>query len=274
MPSSPGTVSKILWHFTGGPKWDGMAYRPSRELKPVEDAYNALVGILKSKELRLGGSAERLDVTLPEVERLGIGPNKIYNFKESTRPYLFAKVCCVADIPIMHLGYHAARYGKMAIGYHRESVVRAGFSPVFYQLQNSMALQSLFQTINCLDALGGLDPAYDFEAGNETGNKEKSPDESFEELTARMRTSALTQARKGAVTVASFVKTFDEYEFSSIYTEREWRSVTQFNFEYADVSMIVLPRKGGHFARFVAESESIGIPKTLSVVAWEDLVEH
>jgi hypothetical protein len=38
--------------------------------------------------------------------------------------------------------------------------------------------------------------------------------------------------------------------------------------------MVVLPRAGGYFERFVAESESIGVPKTVSIVAWEDLVEH
>src|SRR5262249_37193027 len=27
MPASPGTVSKILWHFTGGPIWDEAAKR-------------------------------------------------------------------------------------------------------------------------------------------------------------------------------------------------------------------------------------------------------
>ena len=34
----------------------------------------------------------------------------------------------------MHLGYHAERYGKIAIGFHRDAVIRHGFSPVFYQL--------------------------------------------------------------------------------------------------------------------------------------------
>ena len=124
MPNSPGTVSKILWHFTGGPVWNGMDHRPSRELKPAEDGYKALVGILTSKELRLGRSPERLDVTLPTVERLGIGPDKQHIYKEDVRPYLFMPVCCLADIPIMHLSYHADRYGKVAIGYHREGFAR------------------------------------------------------------------------------------------------------------------------------------------------------
>jgi Putative abortive phage resistance protein AbiGi, antitoxin len=76
------------------------------------------------------------------------------------------------------------------------------------------------------------------------------------------------------VIAGAFIKTFDENEFESIYTEREWRSISPFKFEYADVSMVVLPRDGGYFERFVAEAESIGLPKTVSIVAWEDLVEH
>jgi hypothetical protein len=274
MPSSPGTVSKILWHFTGGPMWDGMAYRPSRELKPVEDAYAALVGIIKSKELRLGSSAERLDVTLPTVERLGIGPDKRHVHKEASRPYRLMPVCCLADIPIMHLSYHASRYGKIAIGYHRESVVRAGFSPVFYQLQNSMALQSLFQTIICLDVIGGFDSAYDLTAELETDDAEQNIRESYEQLVDRRKRNALIHARKNAAIAASFIKTFDESEFGSIYTEREWRSVKPFKFEYVDLPMVVLPRESGYFGRLVTEAESIGLPKTVSIVAWEDLVEH
>jgi len=274
MLSSPGTVSKILWHFTGGPKWDGLAHRPSTELKPAEDAYKALVGILTSKELRIGTFQERLDVTQPEVQRYGIGNDKWHEITESTRPYLFMPVCCLADIPIMHLGYHSHRYGKIAIGYHRESVWRAGFSPVFYQLHNSMALQSLFQALSCLDVLCSLDPSYRFDSESEVAVEVAPPNESYEDSINRMKTGALTQARRNAVTVGAFIKTFDESEFPSIYTEREWRSIKPFPFEYDDVSMIVLPRSGGHFQRFVAGAESISIPKTVSIVAWEDLVEH
>ncbi len=38
--------------------------------------------------------------------------------------------------------------------------------------------------------------------------------------------------------------------------------------------MVVLPRLGGYFEEFATEAESIGLPKTVSIVAWEDLVEH
>jgi hypothetical protein len=38
----------------------------------------------------------------------------------------------LADIPVAHLSYHAHRYGKAAIGFHRDAAIREGFHPVFY----------------------------------------------------------------------------------------------------------------------------------------------
>ena len=41
--------------------------------------------------------------------------------------------------------------------------------------------------------------------------------------------------------------------------------------------MIVLPRSvddGDYFDEFVEEAEKLKVPRTLSIVAWEDLVEH
>ena len=76
--------------------------------------------------------------------------------------------------------------------------------------------------------------------------------------------------------VLAYVKTFHDSEFATIFAEREWRSVNPFNFQFDDVSMIVLPRNpgnGDHFKRFVKEAETIGLPKTVSVLAWDDLVE-
>ncbi len=52
MPSSPGIVSKILWHFTGGPRWDASKNRQEDKPKPIDDAYAALIAVLKSRELR------------------------------------------------------------------------------------------------------------------------------------------------------------------------------------------------------------------------------
>jgi hypothetical protein len=57
-------------------------------------------------------------------------------------------------------------------------------------------------------------------------------------------------------------------------SEREWRSIKPFRFDFDDVAMVVVPKDGSYFKRLCGEAEGIGIPKTVSIVAWEDLVEH
>ena len=108
----------------------------------------------------------------------------------------------------------------------------------------------------------------------ETGPRERKPEESHDAYLDRVKRDALTHARKHAGLAASFIKTFDPTEFESIYTEREWRSISPFKFEFDDVVMVVVPRDGGLFERFVAEAESLAIPRAIPIVAWEDLVEH
>ena len=134
MSGSPGTVSKILWHFTGGPNWDAKTNRQKKRPKPTRQAYEILVKILEGRELKIGKYKEVIRfkelVSRTHDEESGswfegIGP---------TRRLDSDPVCCLADIPIVHLGYHAERYGKVAIGFHRESALRHGFNPVFYQL--------------------------------------------------------------------------------------------------------------------------------------------
>jgi hypothetical protein len=75
----------------------------------------------------------------------------------------------------------------------------------------------------------------------------------------------------------AFVKTFALDEFSTIYCEREWRSTTAFRFQLEDVAMIVLPRTGDTnlFGQFVQEVvPPLGLPRSVPIVPWEDLVEH
>ena len=75
----------------------------------------------------------------------------------------------------------------------------------------------------------------------------------------------------------AFIKSFDQNEFGTIYCEREWRSIKPFNFDYNDISMIALPRSkgdGDYFEHFVEEAKSIPLPPTVSIVAWDNLVEH
>lgn len=118
-----------------------------RTPKPLPDAYAALLGILESQTLRLGGFREHVKVVVPTrrdpytlfdgvtLPKLPDPPDYLEFVSQSSR------VCCVADIPIAHLSYHAARYGQIAIGFHRDALLRAGFRPVFYADHGSAALQ-------------------------------------------------------------------------------------------------------------------------------------
>jgi hypothetical protein len=281
MPSSPGTVSKILWHFTGGPRWDSKLNKQEPHPKPAHEAYNALISILKDRELRIGGYKEVIKVKVPVIR---IHDEETDTWSEeigATRQLISVPVCCVADIPIIHLGYHADRYGKFAIGFHRASAIRHGFNPVFYQLHHSKVLLSIYAGITYLgDANDDIaedrmdDVLYLLKHLDEDADKNKTARlaDSLNTLSKSVKSSAQALRR-----FLAFVKTFDEAEFSTIYTEREWRSIRAFKFEYDDISMIAVPRSkgdGDYFERFVEEARSIPIPPTVSIVAWDDLVEH
>jgi hypothetical protein len=49
------------------------------------------------------------------------------------------------------LGYHSRRYGRFALGFHREAVVKAGFNPVFYTLQDAPTICSIYSGFAALN---------------------------------------------------------------------------------------------------------------------------
>jgi abortive phage resistance protein AbiGi (putative antitoxin) len=88
-----------------------------------------MIGILESRELRVGAYKEVMKVRVAKV-RTWDKKSKKYRVDHDVMQTLeSAPVCCLADIPIMHLSYHAGRYGQFAIGFHREAALRAGFNP-------------------------------------------------------------------------------------------------------------------------------------------------
>ena len=197
-------------------------------------------------------------------------------------------VCCLADIPIVHLGYHAERYGKIAIGFHRKSAILHGFNPVFYQLHDSPVLLSIYETFAELGDADTTDMEnvvsnLDSEIGNLQCDEGHDVEVDSSSLLGDLETGlhylsgSLSSALKSFDKFLAFVKTFDESEFGTIYCEREWRSTSLFKFTFNDISMIALPRNSGagdHFARFLGDAASIPLPPSVSVVAWDDLVEH
>jgi hypothetical protein len=271
---TPGTVSKILWHFTGGPLWDSEKAWQGRERKPASMAYESLLGILRSRTLQVSKYAEL--VRIYEAR----GPIEDHMATEttiSTKP-----VCCLADIPVMHLNYHANRYGKFCIGFHRNAILKFEFSPVFYQPRNSFLLQRIRETALNLQSnnVGSLSEILGKILARD--DVVMTPDADKKACISIVQTlNEMAKEASGAIRdLMSFVKTFYSSEFASVYCEREWRSLKDFNFSYADVAMIILPRKEEgieYFQRFVDAdvlAEDIALPRSISVVAWEDLIEH
>jgi hypothetical protein len=134
---SPGTVSRILWHFTGGPVWSSAERRQSTLQKPATAAYNNLLSILRTRELRLGTYKEQV-IVAPKPSRAMFSLESV-------------PVCCVADIPVSHLGYHAQRYGKFAIGFHRHSLTKAGFNSVLYCLHQANPVTALWDGMQTIE---------------------------------------------------------------------------------------------------------------------------
>ena len=150
----PGTVSKILWHFTGGPKWNQARNYQQRRPKPAAEAYAALLSILETRQLRLGQYREVIKVQVPKLRRYNAKTRRVEDLTDAVVERTSSPVCCLADIPVAHLSYHAGRYGKIAIGFHRHGPVNHGFNPVFYTLHDSGVLRSLHEGFAGLDEIG------------------------------------------------------------------------------------------------------------------------
>ncbi|MFI5113892.1 MAG: abortive infection system antitoxin AbiGi family protein [Terriglobales bacterium] len=291
MKQPPGTVSKILWHFTGGPAWNSTERRQAAKPKPAEEAYQALLSILRSKELRLGGYREVVKVHVPKLRRYSKKEHKWETLKNTIVEMESSPVCCMSDIPVAHLSYHAKRYGKLAIGFHRDAAVRHGFNPVFYTLYNSNVPRSVRNVLvklrkvehNSIESIADdienhiqyLEDLEDDQSRDVERDLALSVVDLNDEVSAIE--DAVSSARKGFGEFLAFVKTFDKKEFSSIYCEREWRSTEQFSFKLDDLAMIVLPKSGrrtSYFNDFVKGRHALKLPRSVPVVPWEDLIEH
>ena len=283
----PGTVSKILWHFTGGPRWNAAKKTQYSHPKPANKAFDALCGIVTSKQLRLGRYRELVKVKVakrvrdPRTNKWMKGPEEIVE-RES------APVCCLADIPVAHLSYHAGRYGKIAIGFHRDAPLHAGFNPVFYTPHNSTVMKMIHRSIEALEKVSEeqLESVADDVIWSELDDlkcEKNHPVELPSGLSwdmARSFSKAMEPiglANERLKNFLAFIKTFDEGEFSTIYCEREWRSTADFSFGLENIAMIVLPKTGEAqlFRRFIDEvATAIDLPRSVPLVPWEDLIEH
>lgn len=286
--SSPGTVSRILWHFTGGPVWDEDKRRQGSSPKPAARAAANLRSILKSSELRLGGYKEVIRVRFAEKRKYNPSTKKTETLRNVTEELSSSPVCCLADIPIAHLAYLAPRYGKFAIGFHRHAVVQHGFNPVFYALEDARAILSIYRGLAQFNSVGSeIFKVYGDIVRESVGefltshHLDDSPDLSYLEDIAEQADAlddSLRDVRSSFEDFLGFVKTFSAAEFGTIYCEREWRSLSPFRFTHDAIAMIVLPRKVGrikYFEPFCQKiSTTLHLPATIPVLPWEDLIEH
>jgi hypothetical protein len=285
---SPGTVSKILWHFTGGPSWNPATKRQNTTRKLPAEAYTNLISILRTKALRLGGYKEVVKVVLPAYRRIEPKTRKIEVRKNVPITLESFPICCVSDIPAPHLHYHAQRYGKFAVGFHRDAVIHAGFNPVFYTLSDASIIRSIyegFSSVELADVSTIRDAASNIES--EVSRVEGDHDDLDLDVTNDLWEigsevdsieETLSTARESLAKFVAFVKTFDRTEFATIYCEREWRSLREFRFQVDDIAMVVLPRKVGQVEYFRPFVETVApglrLPRRVPAVAWDDLVEH
>jgi hypothetical protein len=281
---SSGTVSKILWHFTGGPNWDIKNNKQHEEIKNLDEAFEILKAIIKSKQLRLSNYNEVVNVRVPKYKY--VAAKKLRVFKGYTNRQIEASpICCLADIPIQHLNYHAERYGKFAIGFHRSSAVINNFNPVLYTLNSTNIVNSIYSGLSSIEELNFDNAKWifeDFLSDIKRGNLLNTKIESSLEIETEAEIKSIEfdneldelkdikkAIEKSLKDFIAYTKTFSNEEFGSIYCEREWRSIQPYHFEEREIAMIVLPRETGHYQKFLSENLLPGIP----IVPWEDLIE-
>jgi len=251
-----GTNSEILWHFTGGPVWRASRQKQALNPKPAIDAYNALLSILTSSELRLGQYRELVKVKLPTGH--------------DTEVIESAPVCCLAEIPLAHLGHHARRYGKFAVGFHRYAVIKRGFNPVFYTSERSRVLRSISTAFARVSTEG-------FWLLRKVIDDLDRQKHALLKLEFGFAEDEFGLARQHFAHFLAFVKTFEYDELRTVYAEREWRSVKSYRFNKSDIAMIVLPRRTARrsfMEPFVNDVlPRLKLPATIPIVPWEYLEE-
>ena len=286
----PKTHSDILWHFTGGPRWNKKQNNQSRKLKSTKNAFEALTKILESKTLKVGDYHEVIKCTVQD-KTYNKETNKIDTQNNVIRTVSTSPVCCVADIPLTELFHHAKRYGKFAIGFKRNSLVKANFNPVFYTLHDTEIISNFYNAQNALiqsecgiedaisnieDAISGIECDHPCDNGNSW-----EPDENYcshdidtgdlssvaEEMSGYTQ-EALTDLKN----TLAFIKTFGHDEFDTIYSEREWRSISSFNFKWSDVSALILPEKNGYYQNFISKFKNkLQLLNKISIHRWEEI---
>ncbi len=201
-------ASHVLWHFTGR-----LNFRENEN-------YNRLVSILGSS-LRVGPKPPAFTYFVPSLTE--------------TKTQLGYPVNCLADIPFKDLIVHAKRYGRCAIGFHRNAAIQHGFTPMLYTNQYSPDFQRFMQTRDAIEDL--VAQLKDTELSSKI-------DELLYYLGSIAKAGLLDMAPRSD-------DQFDaEDPKNNYYYEREWRSIREWNFSAEAVAAVMLP---GHMLEKFAE---------------------
>ncbi len=277
---APGTVSNILWHFTGGPKWDDVKKKQLTIKKPDIEAFNNLKSILKTKELRLGSYKEIIKYVIPKQSIDDLDQMKKMVKKNEHKIIESNPICCVAEIPIQHLSFHAKRYGKFAIGFYRDSLIKNAFRPVRYSMSNDTLIYDLItaykQIILIKNDMKSLPATIDEYF---IPNPIKRNPRSMKILRSIILNHAksIEYMEKVISIYLSYIKTITKRELKTTYCEREWRSLTTYNFIFDDVAFIIIPKayfNKDYDKEIVDSSEKLDIPRSIPIIPWEDLIEE
>lgn len=200
--------SGIYWHFTGSP--DGIQWhlvrRPKHILqqgrpKPPDKAVRILKDILASRKL-------------------------LATCKETVAGYLETeKFCCTCDIPLKDLPGHRPYYGDAAIGFRAEAIYDACFNPVLYT-----------NAANLIGVLGDLEADEDYALDENTTFHE---DDSLETLLLHL--FGRVSLKLGPLVPYLKITEFDTDEAETLYREREWRHLGDFEFLPDDVAAVLVP---------------------------------
>jgi hypothetical protein len=191
-------ASEVLWHFVG--------YNKSED-----EQYKTLLSILKDG-LRKDESSKGTEFKF--VDNRTKKPVTLYGYP----------VVCLADIPFKDLHIHAERYGRFAIGFHKESVICNRFNPVLYVNQHSNLFHRFIELE--LEIIAYLE-----RTNKEVANK-------FHELLLYL--GSLAKSGDLKANPENRID-WDDLQINNFYYEREWRSIYDWNFKNEDIAAIIIP---------------------------------
>lgn len=194
-------TSEILWHFVGHNKSEA-------------EQYHILLSILKNG-LKRGKTKAEFKFIDPKTNRIRIA----WGYS----------VVCLADIPFKDLHIHTERYGRFAIGFHKESVINNHFFPILYVNQYSNIFHRFIQLRD--------------EIGIYLENNNKEIAGKFHELLLYLG----SMVKSGDLKANSEKRIdWDELQINNFYYEREWRSIYDWNFTNNDIAAIIIPDEKMH----------------------------